>query len=195
MSLDAFEHAAKVNPAPARGRRHRLEHIEAIAEADIPRFAALGVIASQQPMHVVLGDMNSAKPAGPWPDNIGPERASRAWAWQRIRAAGGRITFGSDWPVAPLEAGQGIWLASTRLSQPRGPAQAMSIQDALKGYTIWPAFASFDDQRKGTIAPGMLADLVVLASDILAKPPAKPGDVVVQTTVFDGKVVYERSRD
>jgi predicted amidohydrolase YtcJ len=192
MSLDAFEHAARVNPAPARGRRHRLEHIEAVAEADIPRFAALGVIASQQPMHVVLGDMNSAKPGGPWPDNIGPERASRAWAWQRIRAAGGRITFGSDWPVAPLEAGQGIWLASTRLSQPRGPAQAMSIQDAIKGYTIWPAYASFDDQRKGTIAPGMLADLVVLASDILATPPAKPGDVVVQTTVFDGKVVYQR---
>ena len=194
MALDAFEQAAKVNPAPARGRRHRLEHIEAIAEADIPRVAALGVIASQQPMHVVLGDMNSAKPAGPWPDNIGPERASRAWAWQRIRAAGARLAFGSDWPVAPLEAGQGIWLASTRLSQPGGPAQAMSVQDALKGYTIWPAFASFDDQRKGTIAPGMLADLVVLASDILSKPPAKPGDVVVQTTIFDGKVVYERSR-
>ncbi|MDH4066778.1 MAG: amidohydrolase, partial [Acidobacteriota bacterium] len=125
MSLDAFEHAAQVNPAPARGRRHRLEHIEAIAEADIPRFATLGVIASQQPMHVALGDMNSAHPSGPWPDNIGPERFARAWAWQRIRAAGGRIAFGSDWPVAPLEAGQGIWLAATRVTLPGGPEQAM----------------------------------------------------------------------
>jgi len=193
MSLDAFEHAAKVNPAPARGRRHRLEHIEAIADADIPRFGTLGVIASQQPMHVALGDMNSAKPSGPWPDNIGPERASRAWAWQRIRAAGGRLAFGSDWPVAPLEAGQGIWLAATRLSQPGGPEQAMSMPDVLRGYTSWPAFASFDEQRKGTLAPGMLADIVILATDIVATPPAKATDVVVDTTIFDGKVVYERS--
>ncbi len=78
MSLDAFEQATKLNPVPARGRRHRIEHIEAIAEADIPRFGQLGVIASQQPMHVALGDMNGANPSGPWPDNIGPERASRA---------------------------------------------------------------------------------------------------------------------
>jgi len=193
MSLDAFEHAAKVNPAPARGRRHRLEHIEAIAEADIARFGTLGVIASQQPMHVALGDMNSATPAGPWPDNIGPERASRAWAWQRIRAAGGRLAFGSDWPVAPLEAGQGIWLAATRVSQPGGPEQAMPMPGVLRGYTGGPAYASFEEHRKGTLAPGMLADIVILASDILATPPAKPTDVVVETTIFDGKVVYERS--
>jgi len=145
-------------------------------------------------MHVALGDMNSAKPSGPWPDNVGPARASRAWAWQQIKAAGGRLAFGSDWPVAPLEAGLGLWLASSRLSQPGGPEQAMPVADALKGYTIWPAYASFDDQRKGTIAPGMLADLVVLASDIISKPPARAGDVVVQTTIFDGKVVYERPR-
>ena len=74
MSLDAFERAAAANPAPARGRRHRLEHIEAVAAADIPRFGKLGVIASQQPMHVPLGDMNSEHPSGPWPDNVGPER-------------------------------------------------------------------------------------------------------------------------
>jgi len=193
MSLDAFEHAAKINPAPARGRRHRLEHVEAIAEADIPRFAELGVIASQQPMHVALGDMNAAKPSGPWPDNIGPERASRAWAWQRIRAAGGRLAFGSDWPVAPLEAGQGIWLAATRLSQPGGPEQAMPMPGVLRGYTSWPAYASFEEHRKGTLAPGMLADIVVLAADVLATPPAKPTDVTVEATIFDGKVVYERS--
>ncbi len=192
MSLDALEEAARVNPAPARGRRHRLEHIEAIAEADIARFGQLGVIASQQPMHVALGDMNQASPAGPWPDNIGPERWSRAWAWQRIRADGGRLAFGSDWPVATLEAGQGIWLASTRVTLPGGTAQAMSMADAVRGYTSWAAYASFDDQRKGTLAPGMLADIVVLASDVFAQPPQKPTDVVVGATVFDGRVVYQR---
>jgi hypothetical protein len=192
MSLDALEQAARVNPGPARGRRHRLEHIEAIAEADIARFGQSGVIASQQPMHVALGDMNQATPSGPWPDNIGPERWSRAWAWQRIRAGGGRLAFGSDWPVATLEAGQGIWLASTRVTLPGGTTQAMSVADAIRGYTSWAAYASFDDHRKGTLAPGMLADIVVLTSDIVAQPPQTPTDVVVATTVFDGRVVYQR---
>ena len=70
-----------------------------MAAADIPRFAKLGVIASQQPIHAALGDANQAVPKGPWPDAIGPERASRAWAWKSILTAGGRLTFGSDWPV------------------------------------------------------------------------------------------------
>jgi predicted amidohydrolase YtcJ len=194
MSLDAFEHAGSVNPAPARGRRHRLEHIEAIAAADIPRFGKLGVIASQQPMHVQLGDANQEKPAGPWPDNVGPERATRAWAWRSIEAAGGRSAFGSDWPVAPLEAGQGIWLASTRVKAVNAEDQRLTIQDAINGYTRWPAYASFDEQRKGTLAPGMLADIVILATDIIAHPPASATGVVVDATVFDGKVVYERAR-
>lgn len=191
MSLDAIEHAQSVNPAPARGRRHRLEHIEAISAADIPRFAKLGVIASQQPMHAQLGDVNQAAPKGPWPDNIGPDRASRAWAWRSIREAGGRVAFGSDWPVAPLDVGQGLWLASTRVKAAGAADQRMSIGDALLGYTAWPAFASFDERRKGTIAPGMLADLVVLKTDIVASPPAAPGDVSVRATIFDGRVVYE----
>lgn len=192
MSLDAFENAMKVNPAPTRGRRHRLEHIEDAAEADIPRFGTLGVIASMQPMHVALGDMNQVKPSGPWPDNVGPERYARAWAWRRIMADGGRIAFGSDWPVATLDAGQGIWLAATRVTLPGGVPQAMPMGDVLRGYTTWSAYAEFEEQRKGTLAPGMLADMAVLASDVFTQLPAKAGDVVVQTTVFDGRVVYER---
>ena len=194
MSLDAFEHAAAANPAPARGRRHRLEHIESIDAADIPRFGKLGVIASQQPMHVALGDMNSSHPSGPWPDNIGADRASRAWAWGRIHEAGGRITFGSDWPVAPLEAGQGIWLAATRIGPPTMGDQKIPIGDAIKGYTLWPAYASFEEHRKGMLAAGMLADLVVLSTDIVSQPPVTATGVVVETTIFDGRVVYERSR-
>lgn len=192
MSLDAFEAAAKANPAPARGRRHRLEHIEAISARDIARFAALGVIASQQPMHAALGDVNQAVPKGPWPDAIGPERASRAWAWKSILSAGGRVAFGSDWPVAPLEAGQGIWLASTRVKADRAEDQRLSIDETLDGYTRWAAYASFDEQRKGTLEPGKLADIVVLTKDITAAPIPSKSDVVVATTIFDGKVVYER---
>jgi len=192
MSLDAFEAAAKANPAPARGRRHRLEHIEAIAAQDIARFGQLGVIASQQPMHVALGDANQAVPSGPWPDAIGPERASRAWAWKSILQGGGRVAFGSDWPVAPLEAGQGIWLASTRVKADNAADQRLSIDDALAGYTRWAAYASFDEQRKGTLEPGKLADIVVLTSDIAATPIPTKSSVVVAATIFDGKVVFER---
>ena len=194
MTLDAFEHAIAVNPPPARGRRHRIEHVETIDPADIPRFAKLGVIASMQPIHAELGDMNSLHPSGPWPDNLGAERASRAWQWKSIRDAGGRITFGSDWGVATLDPLQGIWLAATRLAPPGMRDQHLSMAEAVNGYTSWAAYASFDDQRKGTLAPGMLADLVVLSRDLLASPPARPPDVVVDTTIFDGKVVYRRAR-
>ena len=192
LSLDAFEAAAKANPAPARGRRHRLEHVEAISAQDIARFGQHGVIASQQPMHVALGDANQAVPSGPWPDAIGPERASRAWAWKSILQGGGRVAFGSDWPVAPLEPGQGIWLASTRVKADNAADQRLSIDDALAGYTRWAAYASFDEQRKGTLEPGKLADIVVLTSDITAAPIPTKSSVVVATTVFDGKIVFER---
>ena len=194
MALDAFEQAAKVNPAPARGRRHRIEHVEAIAADDIPRFGALGVIASQQPIHVALGDVNQAVPKGPWPDAIGPERASRAWAWKSIHAAGGRLTFGSDWPVAPLDPGQGLWLASTRVRAQAAADQRLTIGEALAGYTKWAAYASFDEQRKGTLAPGMLADIVVLTTDIAAAPIGSATSVVVAATIFDGAVVYDRTQ-
>lgn len=191
-ALDALEHAASANAAPARGRRHRLEHIETIDAADIPRFARLGVIASQQPMHVPLGDMNTARPSGPWPDNIGPDRASRAWSWKSIHDAGGRLAFGSDWPVATLDPGQGIWLAASRQRPDGAAAQALPVADVLRAYTVWPAYASFQEQRKGTLAPGMLADIVVLTTDILSRPPSQAGDVEVAATIFDGAVVYER---
>jgi hypothetical protein len=124
MSLDAFEAAAKANPAPARGRRHRLEHIEAIAAEDIARFGALGVIASQQPIHVALGDANQAVPKGPWPDAIGAERASRAWVWKSIQAAGGS-GLRQRRPVATLEAGQGTVARLTRVKADKADDQRL----------------------------------------------------------------------
>jgi len=193
MALDAFEHAAAANPAQARGRRHRIEHIEAAAATDIARFGRLGVIASQQPMHVVLGDMNADEPSGPWPNNVGRERATRAWAWNSIRAQGGRLTFGSDWSVAPLAPGEGIWLATTRKRSPGAQDQKLSLTDAIDGYTRWPAYASFEEQRKGALAPGMLADLAILSTDIFAHPPIKPADLVVDITIASGVVAYRRN--
>ncbi|HUU36428.1 MAG TPA: amidohydrolase, partial [Vicinamibacterales bacterium] len=192
MALDAYENAAKVNPVPARGRRHRLEHIEAISAQDIARFGTLGVIASQQPIHAALGDVNQAVPTGPWPDAIGPDRAARAWVWKSIQAAGGRLAFGSDWPVAPLDPGQGLWLASTRVKATRAADQRLNLDEAIAGYTKWAAYASFDEQRKGTLAPGMLADVVVLNADLAAAPIPSPSGVTVAVTIFDGKVVYEK---
>jgi ketosteroid isomerase-like protein len=142
---------------------------------------------------VVLGDMNSLKPSGPWPDNLGPERASRAWNWKSIRDAGGQLTFGSDWAVAPLDPLRGIWVVTTRVTPTGMRDQKLTIAQAIDGYTAWPAYASFDDHRKGTLAPGMMADVVVLSRDIFAQPPIKADDVVVDATIFDGKILFRRS--
>lgn len=193
MALDSLEQAASANPPPSRGRRHRLEHIETIDPADISRFGRLGVIASQQPVHVQLGDLNVESPSGPWPDNLGAARAARGWVWKSIQDGGGRLTFGSDWPVAPIDAGRSIWVVATRAAAAGAAPQRLPMSAAIDGYTRWAAYASFDDQRKGRIAPGMLADLVILSSDLLAQTPATAADVVVETTIFDGKVVYERT--
>jgi predicted amidohydrolase YtcJ len=193
MALDAIEHAQRTNPNPARGRRHRLEHIETIDEADIPRFGKLGVMASQQPMHVALGDMNSTTPSGPWPDNLGPARYARAWAWKSIQDAGGRSTFGSDWPVAPLDVVQGLSLAVTRTGPTDARPQRLDTRTALAGYTQGPAYASFEEQRKGTLAAGMLADIVVLSKDVIADAASlERRDITVEYTIFDGKVVFAR---
>jgi len=195
MALDAFEAAAKANPAPARGRRHRIEHIETIDPADVARFARLGVIASMQPFHANPDpSMGSV-----WSENIGPERASRAWLWRSIADTGGRLAFGSDWPVVTIDPRVGLQVAANRLSpsgEPKGgwlPEQRLPLTAAVDAYTSGAAFASFDEQRKGALAKGMLADLVVLSADIFDAPPERLLDATVDVTIFDGKVVYDRA--
>jgi predicted amidohydrolase YtcJ len=192
MTLDAYEKAAAANTAPARGRRHRIEHIETIDKADIPRFGKLGVIAVQQPFH---GTPDSL---AVWTANIGAERASRGWAYGSIRAAGGRLAFGSDWPVVPMDPRIEIHTAVNRTTasgEPAGgwvPGERIPLTAAIEAYTSGAAYASFDEARKGTIAPGMLADLVVLSNDIFAAPPERFLDARVAATIFDGRVVYQR---
>jgi predicted amidohydrolase YtcJ len=195
MSLDAFEAAAKTNPAPARGRRHRIEHIESIDPADIPRFGRLGVIASMQPFHANPDPSLGAV----WSANLGPERAARGWMWQSIVGAGGHLAFGSDWPVVPLDPRAGLQVAVNRLSPeaepPAGwiPSERLRLTKAIDAYTSGAAYASFDEQRKGTLARGMLADIVILTGDVFEAPPERVLDTQVAVTIFDGKIVYDRT--
>jgi len=199
MVLDGFERAAAVNPAPARGRRHRVEHIETIDLADVPRFGTLGVIASMHPVggfFVPPAQPAPQRPAGTpaavgaWAGNIGPERAARGGLWKSISDAGGRVVFGSDWPVATLDAiGRSVGI-SNRLPRAGGTDQRLPLATAINDYTSEAAYAAFDEKVKGTLAPGMLADIAVLATDIFAKAPAVRDDVAVKTTIVDGKVVY-----
>jgi predicted amidohydrolase YtcJ len=198
MTLDGLERAAEVNPAPARGRRHRLEHIETIDPADIPRFGKLGIIASMHPVGGFFVPQNRPPPRaggppaaiGAWAGNLGPERAARGGMWKSISTAGGRVVFGSDWPVATLDAMGRIIGIVNRQPRPGGTDERLSLTTAIDDYTSGPAYASFDEKEKGTIAPGMLADIVVLATDVFSHPPASRADIAVTTTIVDGKVVY-----
>jgi len=194
MTLDAYEEAARINPAPARGRRHRIEHAETIAPSDIPRFGASNTIVSYMPFHA------NPTPAQltVWTANIGAERASRGWIVRRMLESGARVTLGSDWPVVDLDPRLQMHMAVTRRTPdgqpPDGwlPEQAISLEQAIEGTTAWPAYASFEDHRKGRLAPGLLADVVILSGDIFAWPPDRLLDAHVSMTIFDGKVVYER---
>ena len=194
MTLDAYEAAAKANPAPERGRRHRIEHIETIDPADIPRFGKLGVIASMEPVHATP----SPAPGDVWSTNIGAERAARGWLWASIARAGGRLAFGSDWPVMTLDPLTGLHVAVNRTTVdglPEGgwlPAERLPIRKAIDAYTSDAAWASYDEQRKGALERDMLADLVVLSDDIFEFPSTNLNEVQVMVTIFDGKVVYRR---
>jgi len=132
-----------------------------------------------------------------WTAHLGPERAGRGWAYESLRRSGAVVAFGSDWPVVSFDPRFGLHVATTRTS-PSGypasgwiPGERMPLGDALNAYTAGSAYAAFDDQRKGTLAPGMLADFVILSGNIFS-----PDRTVLQTevtvTVFDGRVVYTR---
>jgi predicted amidohydrolase YtcJ len=195
MALTAYEHAVRSNPLPARGRRHRIEHAEIVDATDVPRFGALGVIASMQPY---LGTPSPGK-IDLWFKTVGPERASAGWPYHSIASRAGRLAFGSAWPNAPLNPMLGLHTAVTRTT-PEGlpedgwyPAERLALKTAIDAYTSGAAYASFDEQRKGTLAAGMLADLVVLSEDIFEAPPSRLASTRVAVTIFDGRVVYRRN--
>ena len=190
MALDAYEHAAQVNGP--RDRRHRVEHVEVPATADLPRFRALGVIASTQAIFATP-DASTLENYAPL---IGPERASRAQAFALFDEAGAVQAFGSDYPVYPMDPLLGIYTAVTRQTQagtPAGgwyPSSRIGVDAALAHYTRDAAYASFEEDVKGTIAEGKYADFVVLSRDILAIPAQEILETRVLLTVMGGKESY-----
>ena len=187
--LGMYEEAERQNGA--RDRRFRIEHAQHLRMEDIPRFGKLHVIASMQPYHSIDD--------GRWAEKrIGPERAKGTYAFRSLVDSGAVLAFGSDWDVAPMEPLMGIYAAATRRTldgkHPDGwvPEQKIGVAEAIRAYTMGSAYASFDEQIKGSIEPGKLADLVVVSDDILSIPAVDIEKARVETTVFDGKVIYHR---
>jgi len=188
-ALDAFERAAKTNQR--RGTRHKIEHAQFLHRDDVPRFKALGVIASMQPSHV-LSDMRWA------PKILGREREYEGYAWNSVLKAGGTLAFGTDYPVEPLPPLRGLYASVSREAEEGGPLggwlpeEKISITDAIRAYTWGSAYAEFEDHRKGTLAPGKFADLVVLSQDITRMPASEILRTQVLLTMVGGRIVYEK---
>jgi predicted amidohydrolase YtcJ len=185
--LDVFERVAGQNGP--RDRRFRIEHAQHLRPADIPRFGALGVIASMQPYHAIDD--------GRWAEKrIGRARCKTTYAFRSLLDSRARLAFGSDWDVAPLSPIAGIDAAVTRRTidgkNPKGwfPEQRIGAEEALRAYTETAAWAAFEEKEKGTLAPGRLADFVMLSRDILAIPAEEIVEAQVEATVVGGRVVY-----
>ncbi len=191
MALDAYEAAARANPAPTRGRRHKIEHVETIDPAEVPRFASLGVTASLQPDHA--GGMNDPDQQGRRWTYLGYTRSAWGFPWKSIRQAGGRVAFGSDWPVAPLNIGPGMAVATGRLPHPPIPDQKLTVAEVIDGYTRDAAYSIFADKETGTLTPGKRADIVIFRDDIFAGQRQETIDVAY--TLLNGAVVYSGEKD
>ncbi len=188
MALDAYQSAGAANPAPARGRRHKIEHIEAIDPADIPRFGALHVTASMQPDHAA-GMADPERRERRWA-YLGYLRSAWGWPWKSIEASGGRVAFGSDWPVAPLNIGPGAHVALTRLVNPPVPDQRLSMTQVIDGYTRDAAYSIFRDKDLGSLESGKRADIVLFDKDIFAAIPGKDAELPVRATLMNGAILY-----
>ena len=189
VMLDIFDRVAQENGA--RDRRFRIEHAQHLAPSDIPRFTALGVIASMQPYHAIDD--------GRWAEQvIGPERIKTTYAFRDLVDGGAHLAFGSDWFVAPPTPLEGIYAAVTRRTlddaHPEGwvAGQKVGVEDTLRSYTREGAYASFEESVKSVLAPGMLADLVVIDRDLREVPPPSIRDAVVTRTIVGGRTVYLR---
>lgn len=195
MALDAFADAekaardAKVKAADGGSDyRLRIEHAQVTTPPQIQRFKELKVIASMQPNHL-LTDMNWAE------SRLGPKRAEHSYAWADFLHHGVVLAFGTDYPVEPVTPFRGIYAALTRMSEDGRksyyPAEKLNIEQTITAYTTGAAFAEFAEKQKGKLAPGMLADFIVLDQDITAALPPKIPETKVLRTVVGGKTVYE----
>lgn len=183
--LDAYRDAG-VPPA----RRFRIEHAQVVAPDDFRRFAAQGVIASMQPTHAT-SDMPFAE------SRLGHERVRGAYAWRSMLSAGVHVAFGSDFPVEEVPPLNGLWAAVTRQDRggkPAGgwyPAERLTLDEAIRGFTVEAAYAAFQERHRGQLAPGFVADLTVYDRDLVAE---HLGDVKVAMTVVGGRIVYDGAR-
>jgi predicted amidohydrolase YtcJ len=191
LALDAYQGAAETNHT--KDMRPRVEHIETISAQDIPRFGKLGVVASFQPLHAYPDEDTLLI----WARNVGKEREQRAWVWHSIESTGGKLAFGSDWPVVTLNPWPGVQNALTRKTRegdpPGGfvPQERVSLEDTIKAYTLGAAFAGRREKTEGSIEPGKLADLIVVDRDLFKIDPSQVADTKVLLTVVGGKVVYQ----
>jgi len=187
--LNAYEKAQEVNGV--RDSRHRSEHAQVLIDADIPRFAELGVVASMQPTHCITDKRFAEK-------RIGLERSKGAYAWRRLLDAGVKIAFGTDYSVEPLPPLEGIYAAVTRkdrLGEPGDgwfPDQKLTAEEAIELYTLGAAYAQFMEDRKGMIKEGYLADFAIYDRDFMTLPEEEIMRALVDYTIVGGRVVYTR---
>jgi len=194
--LDEYETALKAVPSDERkvnDHRWRVEHAQIVNLADIPRFAKLGIIPSMQPSHAI-GDLFFA------PSRLGIPRLAGAYAWQNFIKSGVVVPGGSDAPVERGEPMIEFYAAVARKDQ-KGfsaegwhPEEALTREQALKMFTIWPAYAAFEEKLRGSIEVGKLADLTVLSADIMTIPELEILKTRCVKTVIGGEIVYEAAR-
>src|SRR5256714_379301 len=175
----------------ARDRRFRVEHAQHLRPQEIPLFGAHRIVPSMQPYHAIDD--------GRWVEKrIGPERIKTTYAFRTLLDTDAPLAFGTDWTVAPLDPMLGVYAAVTRRTlddkNPSGwvPEQKISVGEALRAYTYGSAWATFNEQKWGTVAPGRFADLVVLDRDPFAVAPESLGTIKPRYTIVGGKVVYQK---
>lgn len=187
--LDNFAKAGQANGT--RDRRFRIEHAQHLRQEDIKRFGAQKVVASMQPFHIIDD--------GRWAwKRLDEKRLKGTYAFRSLLDSGGVLAFGSDSPVAPLDPLLGVYAAVTRRTlddkNPNGwiPEQKISVEETIRAFTWGSAYSEFQDHVKGTIAPGKLADFVMISDDIFTIDPVKIRDAKVLLTVVDGKIVFQK---
>lgn len=191
LALDAYELAARESGHPEL--RHKIEHAECIAAEDIPRFGQPFIIGSFQPLH--------ANPDPIWMEawikNAGPERVQRAFAWKAVLAAGGHLAFGSDWPVVTINPWPGVQMSITREDwegKPEGgwiPEQKISLEEAIRAYTLGGAYALNEENLRGSIEAGKLADLILLSQNIFDVPAREIRHTRSVLTVVGGRIMHD----
>jgi predicted amidohydrolase YtcJ len=190
-TLNAYEKAQQVNGK--RDSRHRDEHTQTLQLSDIPRFAQLGVIPSMQPTHCISDKRFYEK-------RIGSERCKGAYAWRSLLNTGAMLAFGTDYQVEPLNPMEGLYAAVTRKDrlgeEGEGwfPEQKLTMEEAIKYYTLGSAYAQFMEDRKGIIKSGYLADIVIMDKDLLTIPENEIMKTKVDYTIVGGKIVYSSGK-